>query len=60
MNNLAGAPKKVIANGHGGGISEEVMALRTKLVMAQQDLQRRAADARDMAQQMQACCCSKA
>ncbi|BDA41283.1 hypothetical protein COCOBI_02-0630 [Coccomyxa sp. Obi] len=47
-----GHVQQVTANGH--DFSEEVMALRTKLVMAQQDLQRRAAEARDMTQQMQA------
>ena len=34
------------------------MALRTKLVMAQQDLQRRAADVRDTNQKMQVWSCS--
>ncbi|KAK9909186.1 hypothetical protein WJX75_008420 [Coccomyxa subellipsoidea] len=49
-----GHVQQVTANGSGGGFSEEVMALRTKLVMAQQDLQRRAADVRDTNQKMQA------
>ncbi|CAL8461993.1 g1524 [Coccomyxa elongata] len=47
-----GHVQQVTANGR--GYSKEVMALQTKLVMAQQDLQRRTAEARDMTQRMQA------